>query len=56
MAQIIKGQPIANQIRDELIPEVERLKSQGHAPKLAVLLVGEDPGSVCRGAADSRVG
>ena len=46
MAEIIKGQPVANQIRDELIPEVQRLKAAGHPPKLAVLLVGEDPGSV----------
>jgi methylenetetrahydrofolate dehydrogenase (NADP+)/methenyltetrahydrofolate cyclohydrolase len=46
MADLIKGQPVANQIRDELIPEVQRLKAAGHTPRLAVLLVGEDPGSV----------
>jgi methylenetetrahydrofolate dehydrogenase (NADP+) / methenyltetrahydrofolate cyclohydrolase len=46
MADIIKGQPVANQIRDELIPEVQRLTAAGHPPRLAVLLVGEDPGSV----------
>ena len=46
MAVIIKGQPVANQIRDELVPVVEHMRSEGRPPRLAVLLVGDDPGSV----------
>jgi len=56
MAEIIKGQPIANQIRDELISEVQKLKAAGHHPKLAVLLVGEDPGSVWYAESKVKVG
>jgi methylenetetrahydrofolate dehydrogenase (NADP+) / methenyltetrahydrofolate cyclohydrolase len=45
-AQIIKGAPIAEEIRAELGKEVEALKAKGFTPKLAVVLVGDDPGSV----------
>ncbi len=45
-AQIIKGAPIAEEIRAELAKEVQALKAQGFAPKLSVVLVGDDPGSV----------
>ncbi len=45
-AKIIKGGPIAEEIRGELRQEVEALKAKGITPKLAVVLVGDDPGSV----------
>jgi methylenetetrahydrofolate dehydrogenase (NADP+)/methenyltetrahydrofolate cyclohydrolase len=45
-AQIIKGAPIAAEIREELTKEIEGLVAKGHTPKLSVVLVGEDPGSV----------
>jgi methylenetetrahydrofolate dehydrogenase (NADP+)/methenyltetrahydrofolate cyclohydrolase len=45
-AQIIKGAPIAEEIRAELKKEVDALKAKGLTPKLAVVLVGDDPGSV----------
>lgn len=45
-AQIIKGAPIAEEIRAELKKEIEALKTKGFTPKLAVVLVGDDPGSV----------
>ena len=45
-AQIIKGAPIAEEIRAELKKEIEALKAKGLTPKLAVVLVGDDPGSV----------
>ncbi|MBI5441550.1 MAG: bifunctional 5,10-methylenetetrahydrofolate dehydrogenase/5,10-methenyltetrahydrofolate cyclohydrolase [Deltaproteobacteria bacterium] len=45
-AQIIKGAPIAEEIRAELKKEVDALKAKGFTPKLAVVLVGDDPGSV----------
>jgi methylenetetrahydrofolate dehydrogenase (NADP+)/methenyltetrahydrofolate cyclohydrolase len=45
-AQLIKGAPIAEAIRGELTKEIEGLKARGLTPKLSVVLVGEDPGSV----------
>ncbi len=45
-AKIIKGGPIAEEIRGELAQEVESLKAKGIVPKLSVVLVGDDPGSV----------
>ena len=45
-AEIIKGGPIAEEIRAELRQEVEALKARGITPKLSVVLVGDDPGSV----------
>ncbi|WP_025322039.1 bifunctional 5,10-methylenetetrahydrofolate dehydrogenase/5,10-methenyltetrahydrofolate cyclohydrolase [Deferrisoma camini] len=45
-AKIIKGGPIAEEIRAELAQEVESLKAKGIVPKLSVVLVGDDPGSV----------
>lgn len=44
-ARIISGKAIAKDIRAELQPEVEKLKTQGVTPGLAVVLVGEDPAS-----------
>ena len=45
-AKIIKGAPIAEEIRTELAKEIETLKARGYTPKLSVVLVGDDPGSV----------
>jgi len=45
-AKLILGKDIGNQIREELKHEVEELKKKGVHPGLAVVLVGEDPGSV----------
>lgn len=45
-AQIIKGAPIAEEMRAELAKEIEGLVAKGHTPKLSVVLVGDDPGSV----------
>ena len=43
-ATVIKGAPIAEEMRAEIAKEVEALKAKGHATKLSVVLVGEDPG------------
>lgn len=43
--QIIDGKALAKRIRENLKAEVDELKSQGIIPKLAVILVGEDPAS-----------
>ncbi|HSH69346.1 MAG TPA: bifunctional 5,10-methylenetetrahydrofolate dehydrogenase/5,10-methenyltetrahydrofolate cyclohydrolase [Deferrisomatales bacterium] len=45
-ARIIKGAPIAEEIRGELSAEIAQLKKKGFTPKLSVVLVGDDPGSV----------
>lgn len=45
-ARIIKGAPIAEEIRAELKIEADALKAKGFIPKLSVVLVGDDPGSV----------
>jgi methylenetetrahydrofolate dehydrogenase (NADP+)/methenyltetrahydrofolate cyclohydrolase len=43
-AELIKGMPIANKIREEIVARVEELKSKGITPKLAVIMVGDDLG------------
>lgn len=44
-AKIISGKAIAQEMREELKPEIETLKAKGVTPGLAVVLVGEDPAS-----------
>lgn len=45
MAEIIDGKELAKKVRKELKKEVEALKAKGINPKLAVIMVGNDPGS-----------
>jgi methylenetetrahydrofolate dehydrogenase (NADP+)/methenyltetrahydrofolate cyclohydrolase len=46
MAQIIDGREIAKRIREEIMKEIKRMKEGGkRAPKLTVILVGDDPAS-----------
>jgi methylenetetrahydrofolate dehydrogenase (NADP+)/methenyltetrahydrofolate cyclohydrolase len=44
-ASIIDGKQIAEEIRQEVAIEAEKLKEQGITPGLATVLVGEDPAS-----------
>jgi methylenetetrahydrofolate dehydrogenase (NADP+) / methenyltetrahydrofolate cyclohydrolase len=44
-ARIIDGKQIAAEFRNEFALRVERLKSRGTVPGLAVVIVGEDPAS-----------
>ena len=46
MTHIIDGKKVAAMLREELKLDISALKSKGLAPKLAVLLVGQDPASV----------
>jgi len=46
LAKILDGKAVAASIREEVRAEVKALKEQGITPKLAVVLVGEDPASV----------
>lgn len=45
MAVIIDGKELAKKIRKELKQECDKLKEKGIEPKLAVILVGDDPAS-----------
>lgn len=45
MGRILDGKLIRDQILEELRPRVETLSAQGRQPKLAVVLVGDDPAS-----------
>ena len=45
MAEILDGRMVAKKIRQGLKSEVEYLKANGINPKLAVIMVGEDPSS-----------
>ena len=43
MGSIIKGKPVADKITEELVKEVENLKSKKIYPKLAIVRVGARP-------------
>ncbi len=45
MSEILDGKMVAKKIRQNLKSEVENLKVNGINPKLAVIMVGEDPSS-----------
>ena len=45
MAQILDGKRIRDEILQECAPRVERLKSRGRPPGLAVILAGDNPAS-----------
>lgn len=55
-ARIIKGKPVADEIREEIKKETQRLKERGISPKLAVVLVGDDPASVVYARSKEKVG
>lgn len=46
MVRILDGRKIAEDIRNELVQRIEMLKAKGVIPKLATILVGEDPASL----------
>lgn len=45
MVELINGKEVAKKVRKDLKKEVEKLKENGINPKLAVIMVGNDPGS-----------
>ncbi|MGD9125567.1 MAG: bifunctional 5,10-methylenetetrahydrofolate dehydrogenase/5,10-methenyltetrahydrofolate cyclohydrolase [Desulfarculaceae bacterium] len=55
-AELIKGLPIAKEIREEISKDVEALKAKEVEPKLAVLLVGDDEASVVYAQSKQKVG
>ena len=54
MAIVLDGKKLAQTIREELVEQVDRLREKGIWPKLAVVLVGNDPGSVLYAQAKQR--
>lgn len=44
-ARIIDGKALAAEVRDALVPRIQRVTAAGHRPGLAVILVGDDPAS-----------
>lgn len=44
-ARIIDGKALAAEVRNALVPRVQRLSAAGYLPGLAVILVGDDPAS-----------
>ncbi|MEO8185955.1 MAG: bifunctional methylenetetrahydrofolate dehydrogenase/methenyltetrahydrofolate cyclohydrolase FolD [Burkholderiaceae bacterium] len=44
-ARIIDGKALASEVRNALVPRIERLIAAGHRPGLAVILVDNDPAS-----------
>lgn len=43
MAELLKGKPVADAMKEELIKKVEALKSKGISPKLGIIRVGKRP-------------
>lgn len=45
MSKVLDGKAVSQKIKDKLKGEVEDLKKEGIIPKLAVIMVGDDPSS-----------
>ncbi len=54
VAEVIDGKKVASSIRSEVRAEVQSLKQKGIIPKMAVILVGDDPASVMYARAKER--
>lgn len=55
MAQLLDGKEIAKVLKEEIKEEVKKWKEQGVNPKLAVVLVGDDPASVVYAKSKQKV-
>ena len=55
MAELLDGKAIAKILKEELKEEIVRWKEQGVNPKLAVILVGDDPASVVYAKSKQKV-
>ncbi|WP_227766008.1 bifunctional 5,10-methylenetetrahydrofolate dehydrogenase/5,10-methenyltetrahydrofolate cyclohydrolase [Zhaonella formicivorans] len=55
MANLIDGKAIAAQIKEEIKTEVAGLRAEGIVPKMAVVLVGDDPASVVYAKSKQKV-
>lgn len=55
MAQLLDGKAVSKVLKDELKQEIAQWKEQGVNPKLAVVLVGDDPASVVYAKSKQKV-
>jgi len=55
LAQLLDGKEISKVLKEEIKEEVKRWKEQGVNPKLAVVLVGDDPASVVYAKSKQKV-
>lgn len=55
MAELLDGKAIAKVLKDEIKQEVDAWKKKGIHPKLAVILVGDDPASVVYAKSKQKV-
>lgn len=55
MAELLDGKAISKVLKEEIKQEVETWKAQGVNPKLAVILVGDDPASVVYAKSKQKV-
>jgi methylenetetrahydrofolate dehydrogenase (NADP+)/methenyltetrahydrofolate cyclohydrolase len=55
LAELLDGKTIAKVLKEEIKQEVEGWKAQGVNPKLAVILVGDDPASVVYAKSKQKV-
>lgn len=55
MSELLDGKAIAKVLKEEIKSEVEAWKAQGVEPKLAVILVGDDPASVVYAKSKQKV-
>lgn len=55
MAQLLDGKAVAKVLKEEIRVEIAQWKDKGVQPKLAVILVGDDPASVVYARSKQRV-
>ncbi|NLW41351.1 MAG: bifunctional 5,10-methylene-tetrahydrofolate dehydrogenase/5,10-methylene-tetrahydrofolate cyclohydrolase [Tissierellia bacterium] len=46
MAEILKGNVVANQIKEKMKQDIEELKKHGKTPTLAIVRLGDNPGDI----------
>lgn len=60
MTQALKGKDVAAEIRAQVADEVTAWQAQGHTPKMATVIVGDDPASIyyaqAKGKAAEKLG
>ena len=44
MADILKGNVVANKIKEQMAKDIENLKGENKVPKLAIVRLGQNPG------------